>query len=99
MVTGKENDLLELTTGGSRKSSVNEEEKFNEMEAQEQHRRAGEINDNFGEFERARVTENRSNELNHAKCVVGLAYNKFSWTDEELESFHRGDFNNVWKRL
>ncbi len=38
---------------------------------------------------RLRVTKSRANELNHAKCILKLTYNKFEWTDNDKLSFHR----------
>jgi hypothetical protein len=29
-----------------------------------------------------RVTKSRANELNHAKCILKLTFNKFDWTEE-----------------
>lgn len=31
-----------------------------------------------------RVTKSRANELNHAKCILKLTFNKFDWQDSSL---------------
>ena len=101
MVNTRDEDILDVSTGGqlSRKSSQGDEDKINENEAFEQHKLANDMNDNFGDLERVRVTENKSNELNHAKCILNLAFNKFSWTDNELASFHKTDFSLLCRAL
>lgn len=42
---------------------------------------------------------NKAHELNHAKCILKLIYNKFEWSDKNLLNFHRPDINEVFEQL
>mmetsp|Transcript_2125 Transcript_2125/g.2017 ORF Transcript_2125/g.2017 Transcript_2125/m.2017 type:complete len:109 (-) Transcript_2125:285-611(-) len=47
----------------------------------------------------SRVTKNKANELNHAKCILKLTHTKFDWSGSELIRFHRTNIEEVFSKL
>ena len=46
-----------------------------------------------------RVTKNLANQLNHAKCILKLNFNKFQWHEEDLINFHKTKIEKLFARL
>ncbi len=43
-----------------------------------------------------RVTKNKANELNHAKCILKLTFTKFDWREKDLLNFHRSNIDEAF---
>lgn len=74
--------------GESEDEGMLSEEEVKSTKGESRHHTAG--NEMVAEYDpRMKVTISKANELNHAKCILKLTYNKFEWSEEDLNRFHR----------
>ncbi len=79
------------------RSDNSDEELAQKNEEMKVEKYGGGHNEGFGNDPKTiRVSVNKAHELNHAKCILNLSYNKFEWSDDNLLNFHRPNINEVF---
>jgi len=90
----KQNQLLEEEMKEeqmlNRKNSTAEDDD-DEARAFRQHQKASFIQANFDTT--LNQGTSRALELKHARCTIFLNFNKFDWSEQDLNRFHRPDMN------